>query len=282
MKKNTIKLPTASLESLVNDVRQYNVISNEGIGDLFNSLIDNSKSLFTRVFNFNSEKAYNDAVEDKFQVIRFMQGFTNVDLSEIVIVVPDRFTGSLPLLIDDLGYAYNSFMDDLIIALGVIDLDISDSINNAGEGKLFTAPRSIVNMRNLKKKRTVLHDKLSKNFTLTKTKTHSKMINHFRSTKEVIGIYPKLQQVEAVFSKVPMTKLWNESAGISEKVGILIEKIESLGPTVRADLSLKETTEAIYELGKCLEFVGYMQATLLQVYGSVNSIGKNVINYHNL
>lgn len=279
-KKNLFKLPELGLEEHVNRIMTYNTVSTESISSMLNSVVDGTKSMFVNLVSINTERAYKEATSDKFAVYRALGEMDNLELGSISILIPDKMTGPMNAVISDLTFAYDSFTNDFLKLIDSIVSDLAVSVNTVSDPEgLFLPPNSVVTSRKIEAKRKTLHSNLSKHFGALNTKSLSPILNHYRSTKEIQETYQLLNVCEDTFRSVSMSKLLGKQEAISTNIDALVAKARGMGETLKSTSATRETTEVLRNLASGLEFVGYMQAIVFQIYASVEDMGERIIEF---
>lgn len=278
--KNAQVKPTVSLEAYMTSLESLSVVSTESIssaiGSFFQKMYDGSRQIMSRATDFKSERDYDEAVKDKFTVLRECQTLSNADLANLTITIPDRFSGSLVDLIDSITFAHKEIYNQTLSGLESLSIDVAANINSGTGG--FEQPRSTPIIRKSKKTRDALLAKVSRQFTYKQARNTGMILDVLRSTKDIRDMYVSLAVMKDTFHDLPLEAITNKIDEIHSLVDTLVDTIKSKGEEVRNTSALRDLTESIHESAANVEFLGYLQGLALQVYSAVGSIGTAIVN----
>lgn len=267
-----------SLEARAVDILELNNISTESLVGFFKEFGAKTVDLTKAILPSFAERSYKDSVRRSSLVKTKIKTMNNLDLANIVIVVPESFSGNMIIYTEDLITAYDSIVDSTKDLLLSILSDISANINVSETG-MIQSPMSYTKAKNIRVKREAFQKKISGMFNQKKPKSHSKVIDHFRSTSEVVDIYDRLASLERTLGKTTIDDILKLTDKLVKELNMYIEIAKSNEIDRKSSRAFKELTESVYEAAKDVEFIGYLQANALQLYKSIQDLGEKVNKY---
>lgn len=269
-----------SFESMADLLIERNAISTENLSDLLSGLLGRTKDVVNYFTPSFRDEAYKMAMGRANHTKSKVMTLNNIDLNNIVIIVPDAFTGNYIKYLDVMISTIDSIVNNLRETTHTLSVDISRNINEF-DVNVASSPSSIIQARRLRSMRDTYQSTLSKSFTVKKSRSHAKMLEVFNSPNEVVTLYDRVNTLEKTISAVELSNIpeleKKLAIEVNSYVSLLQENRKDIGP---ARKEVKELSEVVYEVGKSFEFIGYLMANVLQVYKSVESIGVSVAKYN--
>lgn len=267
-----------SLEDARSKQIRFGVYSTESMSDYFSAFAVKTMDVIGNVKNIAKERAYKDATKDSIAVKTKAIDLTNVDLANISYVAPERFSGNLLALVDEMIVSYSTILPTLKRSLETLASDINLFRNTSKELKL-QSPNSFTSSLLLKDQRTKLSKSINSMFTLTKSKPNTRLIESFKNNNQIVSLFHSLVTVDKTID----VSSWDEVCKIADEVNIslksLIEELKVNDVKLTKNRPIKELSEAVYEIAKGIEYVGYIHGLLLQVYASTTSLSKSILMY---
>lgn len=267
-----------SLEDRANDILYYENISTESLTSFFREFTARTIDLTGALVPSFAERSYKQSMRRSNIVRAKMREMTNIDLANITFIVPESFSGNMLIYTEDLITAYDSVVESTKSLLSSILFDIANNINVSYTG-VVNPPTSFMKAKDLRMRREVFQKKISGQFGFKRSKSYSKVIDHFRSPTEVVDVYNRLSALERTLGKTSIDDVIKLTNQLHEELNVYINAVKSTKMDSKSARAFKELTESVYEAARDVEFIGYVQANALQLYRSIEDLGEKVNKY---
>lgn len=241
-------------------------ISIESLMPFLKEFGNKSLNLLRDTFPSLKERNFKEAVKNGRELRSIVREKDNIELSNIVIIVPERFDGNIPSYIKDLIISYDTVSEDIKELFEMVNFDIGLCINNSGDTTIHEV-KSIILAKKLTHKRESLVKKLSSYFPVNKATSHTTFLECFRSSSEFSKSYEDLNTLEKTINKFTLNDIEKISSTTIELVNSYVSLVEN-NKNGLEQKNTRDLIESIYELAKSLEFCGYLHANINSLYNT--------------
>lgn len=236
-----------------------------------------SSDLVTNILPTSRERAYKDATKLSSRTRNKLVDMSIIDISKIRFMTPERLTGNLLAVLDDLITANGVISEQMSSVISSLSRDASMLLNVGIED--MQSPTSYMSAMKLRKSREACMASISSNFKATKVTSYGVVGEHFRTPEQIGRFLIGLNSLEVVINSKKWDRIVQPATELNEKMLEVLDYLKVLDDKSYKSRPVRELNEAFYEVAKSYEFVGYIQAKTLQLFQSTKSLCENIMSY---
>lgn len=260
-----------SLEQYSSIFNTSETVAVENLSDYFYKLKDVFNSVIKTIASRDVDKIIRDTEHSKFEVIHKLKRANFNDFKDYMVSKPENFKGKYIDYSADLIKTANFIYPDTIKCIDSLKIAVATFINEYAEDKIFTifGTTYFTQSKNLVSRE---QTNIATYFPVANNTTKASVKDVLKTFNDIEPIYKNINTLGSILNDKNMTNISKMTQEVADLVDILINQYSKTTGTFKNDDVKKELISAIHIAAKEVEFLNYLYANSVILYGSFKNL----------